>query len=148
MTCVAVRAGIMAADTQSTFSNMKSIVPKLARFPDMIIGGAGTVTDRNVLIEWYVQGANRSDPPRFTVYGEKPDVNLLVLYRDGTVRYVDHWLNNREIKEAFFAIGSGCEAAMGAMYMGADARRAVEIAALVDVNTGGPIETMFFAEGE
>lgn len=42
----------------------------------------------------------------------------------------------------FLALGSGSKAALGALYMGADAVRAVEIARLADAYTGGPIQTM------
>lgn len=47
-----------------------------------------------------------------------------------------------EIKHRkFHAIGSGGEYALGAMSAGCDARKALEVAALIDAFTGGDIET-------
>lgn len=43
----------------------------------------------------------------------------------------------------FYALGSGKIAALGALYAGATAERAVEIAALLDFSTGGEILTMW-----
>lgn len=45
-------------------------------------------------------------------------------------------------REKMWAVGSGSDYAKGAMAMGADVRKAVEVASLFDVNTGRGIETM------
>ena len=44
-----------------------------------------------------------------------------------------------KIERGFHAIGSGTHAALAAMMMGADPKRAVEIAAQIDTGTGGEI---------
>ena len=46
-----------------------------------------------------------------------------------------------EIVQPFYAIGSGCHIAVGAMANGADTKKAVELAAKHDVNTGMGIKT-------
>jgi ATP-dependent protease HslVU (ClpYQ) peptidase subunit len=44
------------------------------------------------------------------------------------------------VEDDFSAIGSGAQAAMAAMHMGADVKRAIEIASQVDVGSGGKIQ--------
>jgi hypothetical protein len=44
---------------------------------------------------------------------------------------------------AFAALGSGSDAALGALYHGASAREAVEIASLVDTATGDGVDSLF-----
>jgi ATP-dependent protease HslVU (ClpYQ) peptidase subunit len=51
----------------------------------------------------------------------------------------DHRLREVKLRETFWAIGSGEQAAMVAMHMGATAKEAVEMAKRVDPYTGGRV---------
>ena len=62
------------------------------------------------------------------------------------VMYFDSVYPNKVVAD-FYAIGSGNELALGAMAAGADARRAVEIAIMLDTSSGGEIHTMNVFEG-
>ncbi|HEX4767667.1 MAG TPA: hypothetical protein VH414_15475 [Lichenihabitans sp.] len=68
---------------------------------------------------------------------------LVAFHRDGRIFSFETdglWFEPAEVP--FMALGSGAKAALGALHMGADAVRAVEIACLTDAYTGGPIVTM------
>jgi ATP-dependent protease HslVU (ClpYQ) peptidase subunit len=69
------------------------------------------------------------------------DFTALVLTRKGLFEYGKYCRAER-VLEPFYAIGSGCKAALGAMHMGADARRAVQVACKVDTYSGTPIVVM------
>jgi ATP-dependent protease HslVU (ClpYQ) peptidase subunit len=47
-----------------------------------------------------------------------------------------------EIEDRFTAMGCGRDYALAAMYLGHDARRAVEVACAIDVNCGCGIDTL------
>ena len=71
----------------------------------------------------------------------------MVFHRDGRVFSFETdglWFEPAEVP--FMALGSGSKAALGALHMGADAVRAVEVASLADAYTGGPIITLRVAD--
>lgn len=143
MTCIAVRCGVMAADSQCGGPH-RLTYHKITKLDHAIVGVCGNVADAQVLVKWFINGADRLKPPAWVNHtGEKPDAEIIVMLPDGTVYTIDDHLARIERSE-FCAIGSGASAALGAMHMGADPRRAVEVAALVDVNTGGAVETATF----
>ncbi len=79
-------------------------------------------------------------------YQERPAISksddvLFLVHRDNRLYLVDGDL--RELPLAgnpFYAIGSGEQAAMVAMHMGATAKEAVKMAIKVDENSGGPVK--------
>jgi hypothetical protein len=84
-------------------------------------------------------------------YPGKPPLDgndeLAVFHRDGRIFSIETdgwWFEPANVP--FMALGSGAKAALGALHMGADAVRAVEVASLVDAFTGGPIVKMRVAD--
>lgn len=145
VTTVAVRDGVLAADMQTRRYEMRASESKIFRFPEWIIAGAGSVVDVHKLVDWFVNGG---DLPKFTLYGdEKPDAALLAINAAGEVWYADHWGQKKMISEPFWAIGSGAQAAMGAMHRSCDAATAVFIASKVDIHTNSNVETAGFPKG-
>lgn len=145
MTTIACRNGILAADTACKRYEMRGTQSKIIRTDEWIIGGAGSVVDVDMLVDWFINNRKPTELPKFVCYGdERPNAALLALRNDGTLWFGNHWGQADMLRDPFWAIGSGAEAAMAAMHMGADARRAVEIAALVDPQTGGAVEVAEF----
>lgn len=123
--------GTMAADTKGSDGSVKFRCSKIHRHEDEIIGCAGALDDIQSWLAWY-----RSGRP-----GRRPKISqceALVLSAEGLVS----WTNYEKVvmPRAPFAIGSGAKAALGALHMGADAARAVEVACLVDDGSELPIE--------
>ena len=104
-----------------------------------IVGLAGGAYDGLAFLDW-LQGAANKEPPARLIEGEA-DFTALVLYRHGLFEY-DKWCRPDRIKERFYAVGSGAKAALGAMHMGASARKAVAVACKIDPYTAPPIITM------
>lgn len=147
MTTIVFRAGIMAADSRCTMSSEAggsrvSKCDKLYRKTtsdkeDVIIGLAGESGPGLVFLDWFGTG---KDIPASLLEGEG-DFTALVLSKKGLFEY-DKWCRGERVKGRFYAVGSGAKAALGALYMGANAKAAVKIACKIDPYTAGPVVAM------
>jgi ATP-dependent protease HslVU (ClpYQ) peptidase subunit len=142
VTTIAYRDGVMASDSQVTVAteeggSRKFKCEKLYRKGSAIIGTAGESAPGLIFVDWY--GTKKKAPSRLLA-GEA-DFTALVLTDAGLFEY-DKWCRGEKILEPFYAIGSGCKAALGAMHQGASAVRAVEIACLVDTYSSPDIVSM------
>ncbi len=151
MTTIATRGGVIAADSQTTVQtdeggSRKFRCEKLYPVLDdkgrkvAIIGTAGESFSSLVFVDWYRAGAKADAKPSELIDGDA-DFTCVVLTRSGLYEY-DKWCRGERILNRFYAVGSGAKAALGAMYMGANARQAVKIACKVDPYSAGPIVTM------
>jgi len=145
MSVIAVRNGIIAADTGGSGGGLKWPMSKLERQGDIAIGWAGDWTDGKVFAEWYFNGRNPDRLPTFhNREGHKIPVDFTALVlTPGGWEYWFEWMvpeTNKDTTLEFMAIGSGNMAAMAAMQMGADAVKAVEIACAVARGCELPVE--------
>lgn len=141
MTTIAFRAGIMAADSQCTGSDIRrGEVDKLWRLDDGgVFAMAGASGLSAVIAEWLSKGAALGDRPKLP---DGLDVHGIYAATDGRVAILSNDLVLQWVDAPFHALGSGNEIAMGAMAMGATAEQAVACAARFDVFTGGPVRIM------
>ena len=134
MTTVAFKDGQMAADTCCPgWVNRRA--RKVHKVGDLIVGLAGHETDCLTFLDWLRR--DQFSEPNFRNYrgdDDAPDFAALI-WRDNQLEYWTEYLTPVILIEPFFSIGSGSQAAMGAMHMGATAQQAVQIAAAIDVNT-------------
>lgn len=78
--------------------------------------------------------------------GERPklsedDPSDIFVVEDGKAYFLTWpYLRKVEIQEGYYAVGSGSHFALGALAMGADARKAIEIASRFDPDTGHGID--------
>ena len=110
-------------------------VGKIARLSDgSIVAICGSLVDFQQFITW-LESDRAADQP------DLADSSIILLHpdRSGTVYENKGYFT---ITPEFAAWGSGAIAANAALYMGADAHKAVEIAALLDDSTGGAIVSM------
>lgn len=70
----------------------------------------------------------------------------IVIYASGVVRVIDNEGCTLDVTGKQYALGSGGPYALGAMLAGKTAAEAVAIAAVLDPNTGLPIETITVSE--
>lgn len=145
MTTIAYRDGTMAADSRGYAGNCASLgtKSKIRKCPDGTLVGCSSNKpgQTEAVMAWFMAGADLSKVPDFGAIG--PDFTLLVVRPDGTALYSDGSFHlSGPLTAPFFAVGSGRGPAYGALEMGASAQRAVEVACLHDVWSGGPIETL------
>ena len=150
MTTIVYRDGVIAADSWSTLTSeaggaRRHVCTKLDRKRikgrEVILTAAGEVGPALIFFDWY--GSAKPVPDIAQV--QIGDFHALIVEPDGLYE-ADGYFRPWRVVEAdslgFYAVGSGSKAALGALHMGADAREAVRIAALVDPYTGGDIVSM------
>jgi hypothetical protein len=130
MTVIAWDGKTLAADKMSLCGDTVSTVKKLWPLRETGLEGAIAVTgslDKSLVMKrWYEEGKDRAKWPDFQ---NKDDWALIIVALPGfPVVYFEKHPEPIEVIDPFMAWGSGREAALGAMAMGADAIRAVEIA--------------------
>jgi len=149
VTTIAIRDGVIAADTQETWED-GSFTPcvKLYRMPwdaedvaGHIVGLAGGSYAGELFLEWYRDG-DRDEKPDLTNLDLEEDFEAIVLRPDGTLWSCNRLFTFIPHKTEYFATGSGGKVALGAMAMGATAEEAVAAAIKHDCYTGGDIQVM------
>lgn len=146
MTTIAWDGHTLAGDRRVAYGDtpMVTSFPKVRRVvaPNKrvaLIGFSGSAAFASAFLAW-LKGGER---PSFRV--DNSWTVMLIDDRKGVwVRSStsDAWeLVGRRVN---WAIGSGCDYALGAMHVGADAARAVRAAAGLDVNTGFGVDKVCF----
>ena len=142
MSTIVYRDGIMAADTRAFAGYNLPIGTKTKiRFaPTGALVGVSTSKPgmSEAFMNWICD-----DGPEPAEY----DLQAMIVEQTGEIYYYRGSLMPAGPLEAdFMAIGSGAEAALGAMHMGATAEQAVEIAAKTDVWTAPPVITLALSD--
>jgi len=143
MTTIAYRDGVLAADGLCTRDGtvVEFRAEKIRRLENGdILALCGTSYVRQIFAEWWL---DRTKP--------QPDLtesSAIVLTADGLLEYEGNGqhISFTRIRDEFSAWGSGATAALGAMHMGATALQAVQIAATLDLKTGGEIIALSYEE--
>lgn len=137
MTTIAYRDGVLAADSQVTSIN-NAPAGSVKKIGALRSGAwwafSGPLQYAEAYVEW-ANGDQRAAPP------VREDGVFILFLPDGRVRewWGDGWL---EMQAEQFAWGSGERIAAAAMMAGADPEKAVEIAAVLDPDTGGAVSVL------
>lgn len=164
MTTITYRNGILAADSMETHESegggsryhvrcgklfRKHVTdPRDGSEYEVIMGMAGGSYEAHVFYDWYpgirwLENSNveKPDLPSQFDYSE-PDFQVMIVEPDeaGNPVLYEADCNCRPVKQdhEYWAVGSGCKAALAAMYLDYSAMEAVEIAAEVDTYTREP----------
>ncbi len=136
MTTVAVRDGIMAADTQGCFEGIKMKMIKIFRVRGELLGFCGNYDKAFDFVELYKRGERKE----INGNDKDGDFDYLLLNKKGLYLATGFCGPQVKVYEGFFAIGSGMDAAMTALRMGASAKEAVKMAYFCDVHTGPEVQ--------
>lgn len=145
MSTVVFRDGVMAADSRAYSGGRPWIGSKhkISKFSD---GGLiGVTTTQPGLSEAFVRwmGNGRIEGPGKPEIREGCGFSAILVLPDMTVLMFEESFDPIGPLEApYFAIGSGRETALGALYMGATAEEAISAAICMDVWSEGPILEM------
>jgi ATP-dependent protease HslVU (ClpYQ) peptidase subunit len=133
MTTIAARFSTLeiASDSQVSGDDIKYHVEKLRRGAQSIYGGAGDWDKLLAAFQALESGKTELE--------DDCDVELIELRHDGIWVY-EGTLIPAKIKNDHYAIGTGAGYAIAAMHLGKSPKEAVEIAAIYDPGTGGPID--------
>jgi ATP-dependent protease HslVU (ClpYQ) peptidase subunit len=127
MTVIAWDGKILAADKQATYGIFRKVGTKIYRLSSTeIIAVCGCSGTSQRMIEWYKNGAKTEDWPE-ELQNSDDWSNIIVANKDSVFWY-DRQPYPLYLQQPFMAWGVGADFAMGALEMGADSIRAVEIA--------------------
>jgi len=141
MTTVIVSKAGMASDSQLTDENIKSSVQKIWRIRGWLVAGGGSYPEIVRTIRG-IQENKELSPARVLddiEMGKMMDCVMVLLSPTGRIYTNENGSECMGITDPFYALGTGAQAALAAMHMGATPREAVRIAAKIDPNTGGRV---------
>lgn len=141
MTTIAWDGKSLAADKRMGFGTEFATVTKIARAHGCLIGWAGGSALGKAMFNWFEMGRNPADYPA----SQRDDAKcgtFIVIGPSGCVSQYSQEPYPIHVEEKFYAIGSGSPFASAAMFLGCDARRAVEVACALDMNSGNGIDTL------
>lgn len=145
MTTITYRDGIMAGDRRISDTGRGLIeggTTKIFRREDdgALIGVAGSLGVAQRFARWFLAGEQGEMPP-LRDKDANATAEAIVVRPNGKVENI-YELGTIYIESDYHAIGSGSIAALAAMDMGADARRAVEVACGRDAGSGNGIDEL------
>lgn len=145
MTTIAATRTHMAADTlvylESTGTAYRAI--KVRKHGGRIFGAAGDAGDCTRFLDWAESNFAEKKRPKFSVAaGVEGEAMLLMLDKDGIHIMTTDDPYPEQVAADFYAIGSGGDAALGALYAGATLDKAMEIACAVNPHTREPITVL------
>ncbi len=144
MTVIAWDGITLAADKRACLGAMVGTVTKIRRIGDLIVGGAGEPAFIGAMMAWIEGGRDQETFPK--QQQDKDDWSpILVIEPDGTPSIYERTAFPVRNEQKHIAIGSGREFARAAMYLGCDARKAVEVAIALDCGCGNGIDTLTMA---
>lgn len=135
----------LAADRQWTSGNLTRTTTKIWRHGDVIMGGAGTLWHMEAMRDWVLKGLVPAKFPDLKVIDNNVP-HFWVINRSGAVAKFEDSPYPLTCNDPFWAEGSGRDFAYGALAMGADARRAVEITCQYDIMCGGGVDVLTFED--
>ena len=147
MTIIVWDGKTLAADKQATNSGLKRAVTKIYNINGNLVGFSGDWDYAQSMKQWLQDGAY---PDKFPKHQEDDNkwVGVLLVTPDKKVYKYERSSTPMDFTEGgCMCIGSGRDFAFGALAMGADAKKAVEIACLYEASCGMGIDTLTF-EGE
>ena len=144
MTIIAWDGKTLAADRAATNCGYQRSATKIFRVPGGIVGFAGDESRAMAFLEWF---KGRCDPAKFPEF-QKGDgaVGCLFVLDDVTNLAYLSTAYPAVHTDKFDAIGSGRDYALAAMYLGHDAKRAVEVACALDNDCGNGIDMLTLHE--
>ena len=138
MTCIAYRDGVMVADTEMSIGYVKSRCVKIAKKNGHLIGLSGSECPP---LATFVSAFGKKDEEARKTLKDFKFTGLIVTPK-GEIQLWDSSLTFEPLTTPFYAIGSGGEVAIGAMEMGASARRAVMAAIKWCSGVSGPVTAL------
>lgn len=146
MTVIVWDGRTLAGDREASTSFIKCFrTTKVHRIRGHLVGLSGISVLNAEWREWFARGASAEDFPSFARDAEKCGT-ALVITPDGDIHMYQQSPYPVRHEGPRHAVGSGAEAALAAMEMGADAARAVEVASLICNGVGGGVDVITLLE--
>lgn len=131
----------LAADKLADSAGLARTTTKIRRAKNgALIGASGRTSYCVAAMEWYDAGA---DPAAYPKCQDSDDfADLLVIEPTGRILKYERAPSAMHFEDTTFAMGSGRDYAMAAMFLGFDAVRAVEVASHFDTGCGNGVDVL------
>lgn len=139
MTTIAFDGKTLAADRRALNSGLVRTTTKIKRFGNLLAGASGDLSATIEALEWVRTGRSPEDWPAIQ-RGE--DYAALLVIDAGRILLYEKSPHPAEFNDSIFAIGSGRDFALAAMYLWKSAREAIEIASVFDCGTGNGVDVL------
>jgi hypothetical protein len=140
VTCIAWDGKLLAADKRASCNGLVRTVTKIRRIGSLLVAGAGDF-DMVVQAFAWVEAGRKSEDFSPSMRDKESAVDILVIDGGRILKY-ERTPHALEFEDAVFAMGSGRDYAMAAMYLGKGAREAVEVACALDSGCGNGIDVL------
>ncbi len=141
MTTIAWDGKSLAADKLMSQQGLRGVVTKIQRGADgSLIGISGQFSTGLHAAQWVANGADPALMPKTQDTDEW--VGIIQIKPDGTIWKYERGPVPMKIEDCIFAVGSGRDFALAAMYLGKSAIEAVKVAARFDVYTGMGVDVL------
>lgn len=140
MTVIAWDGKTLAADKLGNYSGLSRTVTKIHRIGDLLMGVSGNAWVANEVFTWVERGRKPEAFP--ACQRDKDDWSMTLIIEARRVLLYERSPYPTRIADGTCAIGSGRDFALAAMHMGADARRAVEVATHFCPDCGLGVDTL------
>lgn len=139
MSVVVFDGKTLAADRQACNVDLRFIYSKIVKEPNgTLLGFTGNVECGLAMIRWWRDGAN---PLTMPPSQDKDNWSrLIVVEQNASCYYYEQFGQPINMLGEYLAWGSGRDFALGALAMGADARKAVEVANQFCISCGMGVE--------
>jgi ATP-dependent protease HslVU (ClpYQ) peptidase subunit len=142
MTVIVWDGKTLAADKQATIGDLRRTTCKIIQWRGHLCAFAGHTAVGLLLFEWWKNGQKPGEFPRDLQMDDEKATSFWVITPKRETYSWEFTHVPIRVYDEKWAFGSGRDLAIGAMEMGADARRAVEVASKHNVACGGGIDTM------
>lgn len=147
MTTIAWDGKTLAGDKQATDnSGLMTLVTKVFRVGDCLLGGTGNTVAIQEFIAWYKRGCDVDKFPPHLRDSEKHYCHILEVNSDRTLHVYENSPYSFEVERIHHAMGSGRDFALMAMRLGKTAEAAVLLAGEFDSGTGLGSDTLTFGK--
>lgn len=141
MTVIAWDGSHMAGDKRTNFGGLHATTTKVQRINGCLVGCAGNTAQIAEMHHWFAQGAKREDFPAMQ-RDVKECVTMMVVEPSGRILQYENTPDPIVIENRFWAIGSGRDFAMAAMFLGQGASHAAEVACALDLGCGNGVDVL------
>jgi len=140
MTVIAWDGKTLAGDKRATCAGLIRTVTKILRVGPLLVAGSG---DLDMVVAGFVWVEGGRKPEEFTAAMRDRDTSPdILVIEEGRVLKYERTPYPMLFEDKLFAMGSGRDYALAAMYLGCDARKAVEVASEFDAGCGNGVDTL------
>lgn len=131
----------LAADKQATCAGLRFKTTKIRRLSTgEVLAWTGGIEYGAMIAQWYELGADPEKWPKFQA--DKENWSRLIVATASGVRVYEQQPIAFVVEDEFQAWGAGRDFALGAMWMGASARQAVEITCRFSTDCGCGVDVV------